>query len=70
MEPATRRASPLAAIVVLGSGSPDCEASPTLMAQLEQGLTQARCWSPSQVVVSGGLDFDGRCREADIMPTL
>ncbi|XYJ85906.1 DUF218 domain-containing protein [Cupriavidus necator] len=67
MEPATRRASPPAAIIVLGSGSPDCEASPTLMARLEQGMAQARRWPSAKVVVSGGLDFGGRCREADIM---
>ncbi|WP_439684009.1 DUF218 domain-containing protein [Cupriavidus oxalaticus] len=55
------------AIVILGSGTPNCEASPTLIARLDQGLVQARRWPEAKVVVSGGQDFGLRCVEADIM---
>ncbi|WP_371704743.1 ElyC/SanA/YdcF family protein [Cupriavidus sp. L7L] len=55
------------AIVILGSGTPNCEASPTLIARLDQGLVQARRWPGAKVVVSGGQDFGLRCVEADIM---
>ncbi|NSX17879.1 YdcF family protein [Cupriavidus taiwanensis] len=55
------------AIVILGSGTPNCEASPTLIARLDQGLVQARRWPEARVVVSGGQDFGLRCVEADIM---
>lgn len=55
------------AIVILGSGTPNCEASPTLIARLDQGLVQARQWPEAKVVVSGGQDFGLRCVEADIM---
>lgn len=55
------------AIVILGSGTPNCEASPTLIARLEQGLVQAQRWPETKVVVSGGQDFGLRCVEADIM---
>jgi uncharacterized SAM-binding protein YcdF (DUF218 family) len=55
------------AIVILGSGTPNCEASPTLIARLDQGLAQAQRWAKAKVVVSGGQDFGLRCVEADIM---
>ncbi|WP_444633375.1 YdcF family protein [Cupriavidus oxalaticus] len=55
------------AIVILGSGTPNCEASPTLIARLDQGLVHARRWPEAKVVVSGGQDFGLRCVEADIM---
>ncbi|WP_354686724.1 ElyC/SanA/YdcF family protein [Cupriavidus necator] len=55
------------AIVILGSGTPNCEASPTLIARLDQGLMQAQRWPEAKVVVSGGQDFGLRCVEADIM---
>ncbi|WP_434033263.1 ElyC/SanA/YdcF family protein [Cupriavidus sp. a3] len=55
------------AIVILGSGTPNCEASPTLIARLDQGLVQAQRWPGAKVVVSGGQDFGLRCVEADIM---
>ncbi|GLC97460.1 hypothetical protein Tamer19_68690 [Cupriavidus sp. TA19] len=55
------------AIVILGSGTPNCVASPTLIARLDQGLVQARRWPEAKVVVSGGQDFGLRCVEADIM---
>ncbi|SOZ51270.1 conserved membrane hypothetical protein [Cupriavidus taiwanensis] len=55
------------AIVILGSGTPNCKASPTLIARLDQGLAQARRWPQGKVVVSGSQDFSLRCREADVM---
>ncbi|MBP0635178.1 YdcF family protein [Cupriavidus sp. AcVe19-6a] len=55
------------AIVILGSGTPNCEASPTLIARLDQGLMQAQRWPEAKLVVSGGQDFGLRCVEADIM---
>ena len=55
------------AVVILGSGTPNCEPSPTLIARLEQGLVQAQRWPDAKVVVSGGQDFGLRCTEADIM---
>jgi uncharacterized SAM-binding protein YcdF (DUF218 family) len=56
------------AIIILGSGSPNCEVSPTLAARLDDGLQQARRFPEAAVVVSGGQDF-GRlpCTEAGIM---
>jgi len=56
------------AIIILGSGSPNCEVSPTLAARLDDGLQQARRFPSAAVVVSGGQDF-GRlpCTEAGIM---
>ncbi|MCY1229046.1 hypothetical protein D9M69_173640 [compost metagenome] len=59
--------TPVKAIVILGSGTPNCEASPTLIARLDQGLVQAQRWPEAKVVVSGGQDFALRCVEADIM---
>lgn len=58
---------PIQAIIVLGSGTPDCHASPALTARLEQGLIQARRLPAAKVVVSGGPDFGRHCTEADIM---
>ncbi len=55
------------AIIILGSGTPHCIASPTLMARLDEGMALARQWPPAWVVVSGGRDFLRQCREADIM---
>ncbi|MCO4893524.1 YdcF family protein [Cupriavidus sp. WGtm5] len=55
------------AIIILGSGTPNCKASPTLIARLDQGLVQAQRWPQAKVVVSGGQDFGLQCVEADIM---
>lgn len=55
------------AIIVLGSGTPNCQASPALTARLDQGLVQAQRWPTAKVVVSGGQDFGRHCTEADIM---
>ncbi len=59
--------SPAKTILILGSGTPHCTASPTLAARLEKGLALARQWPAARVVVSGGHDFGLRCSEADIM---
>lgn len=58
---------PVHAIIVLGSGTPNCVASPTLIARLDQSLRQAQLWPQAKIAVSGGQDFRLRCREADIM---
>lgn len=56
-----------AAIVVLGSGTPRCQPSPTLSARLDEALRQARHWPQAVVVVSGGPDRWLDCTEADVM---
>ncbi|WP_232232631.1 YdcF family protein [Cupriavidus sp. amp6] len=61
------KGSPAKAILILGSGTPHCTASPTLVARLNDGLALARRWPAARVVVSGGQDFGLRCSEADIM---
>lgn len=61
-------ATPPAAILVLGSGSPNCEVSPTLKSRLDTGLALARQWPAVPVVVTGGRDFGGLdCTEAGLM---
>lgn len=60
-------ASAAKAIIILGSGTPHCTASPTLMARLDEGLRLAGQWSAARVVVSGGQDFGLQCSEADVM---
>ncbi len=59
--------TPIKAIVILGSGTPNCQASPALTARLDQGLVQAQRSPAAKVVVSGGQDFGLHCTEADIM---
>jgi uncharacterized SAM-binding protein YcdF (DUF218 family) len=57
-----------AAILVLGSGSPNCEVSPTLKSRLDVGLALARQQPAASVVVTGGRDFSGLdCTEAGLM---
>lgn len=63
----TAQAASASAIVVLGSGTPDCVASPTLAARLDKGLMLARRMPAVPVVVSGGQDFGLHCSEADVM---
>ncbi|MDF3885858.1 YdcF family protein [Cupriavidus basilensis] len=63
----TDAGSPPEAILILGSGTPHCAASPTLAARLDKGLALARQWPAARVVVSGGQDFGLRCSEADVM---
>ena len=68
MAPNASAAGAPVAIVILGSGSPNCEVSPTLAARLDEGPQQASRFPAASVVVSGGQDF-GRlpCTEAGIM---
>jgi len=61
------KAAAAKAIVILGSGTPNCTPSPTLAARLNVGLALARQWPAARVVVSGGQDFMEGCREADVM---
>lgn len=61
------KAPAVRAIVILGSGTPHCAASPTLVARLNEGIRLARQWPAARVVVSGGQGFGLPCREADIM---
>lgn len=61
------QATGTAAIIVLGSGTPHCVASPTLAARLDKGLALARRLPSIPVVVSGGQDFGMHCTEADVM---
>ncbi|WP_237717184.1 YdcF family protein [Cupriavidus basilensis] len=62
-----QRGAPAKPILILGSGTPHCAASPTLAARLDKGLALARQWPAARVVVSGGQDFGLHCSEADIM---
>ncbi|WP_338011428.1 YdcF family protein [Cupriavidus sp. IDO] len=61
------KATAARAIIILGSGTPHCIASPTLVARLDAGMALARQWPAAWVVVSGGQDFLRECREADVM---
>ncbi|ROZ72498.1 YdcF family protein [Ramlibacter sp. WS9] len=56
-----------AAIVVLGSGTPNGKASPVLSARLDLALKQAALYPQAIVVVSGGVDFGQTRSEAAIM---
>ena len=56
-----------AAIVVLGSGAPNGQPSPTLRARLDAALVQAAAFPGVPVVVSGGVDFRGTQSEAQVM---
>lgn len=56
-----------AAIVVLGSGAPGGQPSPTLRARLDLALLQAAAFPDVPVVVSGGVDFRGSLSEAQVM---
>ena len=56
-----------AAIIVLGSGTPNGKASPVLQARLDRALQQARSHPQALVVVSGGVDFGETLSEARIM---
>lgn len=56
-----------ATIIVLGSGTPHCKASPTLAERLKVALQYAQNWQHVPVVVSGGQDFGLQCTESAVM---
>ena len=56
-----------AAIVVLGSGTPLCKASPALQNRLNTALAVAHKLPQAPVVVSGGQDFGHTCTEGQVM---
>lgn len=58
---------PIQAIIILGSGSPNCTPSGTLEARLDRGLEEIRRWSQARVVVSGGIGLGTTCSEAGLM---
>jgi hypothetical protein len=55
------------AIMVLGSGSMKCSASPTLAKRLDLGLEWARRLPAAKVLVTGGKNWTLPCTEAQIM---
>jgi len=59
--------TPANSILVLGSGTPNCLASPTLQSRLNKALELASNWPTSRIIVSGGVDFGLRCSEASVM---
>lgn len=56
-----------AVLLVLGSGTPNGQASPVLAARLDLALQQARRYPQALVVVSGGVDFGETRSEAQVM---
>lgn len=60
---------PAAAILVLGSGTPHCEASRTLRARLDVAMVAAQRLPGVPLLVTGGQDFGLHCTEADVMAT-
>lgn len=60
-------ATPPRAILVLGSGTPNGVASPTLAARLDLALAQAARFPDALVLVSGGTDFTESRPEGQIM---
>ncbi|MEB0139404.1 MULTISPECIES: YdcF family protein [unclassified Undibacterium] len=55
------------ALIVLGSGSPECRPSATLAARLELARQQAIRWPQAWIIVSGGRDDGLACSEAEVM---
>ncbi|WP_230410189.1 YdcF family protein [Undibacterium rugosum] len=58
---------PVDTILILGSGTLDCQASPTLAARLDAGIIQAQRLPQAMIMVSGGKDWRRDCTEAQIM---
>ncbi|QTD47142.1 YdcF family protein [Ottowia testudinis] len=65
--PGATATAPPHAIVVLGSGTPDCKPSPTLQARLDLAAQEARRWPQALVVTSGGADWGRTCTEGQVM---
>jgi uncharacterized SAM-binding protein YcdF (DUF218 family) len=55
------------AIIVLGSGTPNCQASLALIERLKKGYEMGIKHPSAWLVVSGGVDFGNTCSEADVM---
>ena len=55
------------AIVVLGSGTPDCKPSATLQARLDLARAWAQRWPDAAVLSSGGADWGHTCTEGRVM---
>jgi uncharacterized SAM-binding protein YcdF (DUF218 family) len=54
-------------ILILGSGTPNCQVSKTLAARLDVGLKMAQFQPLAKVMVSGGQDFGLKCTEGQVM---
>lgn len=63
----TRDASPPAAILVLGSGTPGGKPSPMLAARLDTAYRRAQAHPEAMVLVSGGVDFGESRSEGEVM---
>ncbi len=59
--------TPAKAIIVLGSGTPNCQPSLALIERLKQGQAFAMHNMPAWLIVSGGVDFGNTCSEAEVM---
>lgn len=58
---------PVAAIVVLGSGTPGGKVSPVLAARLDLALERAQAHPDAVVIASGGFDFNATRSESAVM---
>lgn len=63
------QSTPAKAIIVLGSGTPNCQPSLALIERLKQGQTLAMLNTSAWLIVSGGVDFGHTCSEAEVMAT-
>ncbi len=61
--------APVAAIIILGSGTVDGEPTPTLAARLDTAATIIKAQPQALVITSGGIGFGHTRSEADIMAT-
>lgn len=59
--------TPIQAIIVLGSGSPNCKPSTTMESRLDEGLRQAARFPQARMLVTGGVGFGVACSEASLM---
>lgn len=64
---ATAEAKPAAAVIVLGSGTPGGQVSPTLAARLDAGAARAAAHPAAVLVASGGVDFGETRSEGAVM---
>jgi uncharacterized SAM-binding protein YcdF (DUF218 family) len=59
--------APIQAILILGSGSPNCQPSTTMESRLDEGLRQAARFPQARVLVTGGVGLGVDCSEASLM---